>query len=174
MTHRIILAFLLAFGLTYFVCEVANAECVTVSPTVFKCGERLTLQPAFAASAGQLNLADWRDKGFDAAYQRIALMTGYGFTYHGAGMTIGASIYVGMGLSANRPDAPQASLLVTLWDFLAFGPGVQTFERSDGQRIYQMLLTLAVNYQAGATTNTFLETVGRVVQACIGAACQVK
>jgi hypothetical protein len=105
---------------------------------------RWTTQPATAAGF-QVNLKT-------GDYERIAIMVGYGATYHGRQVTIGAVAFAGVGLSANAPNAPQASLLLTLWDSVAIGPGVTIFKGSGGDRIFQGLLTFAFNMTTGATT----------------------
>jgi hypothetical protein len=105
---------------------------------------RWTTQPATAAGF-QVNLKT-------GDYERIAIMAGYGATYHGRQVTIGAVAFAGVGLSANAPNAPQASLLLTLWDSVAIGPGVTIFKGSGGDRIFQGLLTFAFNMTTGSTT----------------------
>jgi hypothetical protein len=150
-----------------------GCEWQRVSPLVYRCG-KLTLQPAFAAAAGQLNLRKAIDDGFDSAYQRVSFLAGYGFTYHGDSVTMGASVYGGAGVASNQPNAPQANALLTFWDILAVGPGVTTFKEPSGKRVYQMLLSLAVNYSAGGTTAKILPMLDKIVEWCAdGAVCAV-
>jgi hypothetical protein len=153
-----------------FGASMAHAECQTVSPTVYRCG-KLTLQPSFAAAAGQINVRKALDSGLGSAYQRVSLLAGYGVSYHGEALTVGASVYGGVGIAANQPNAPQANLLITFADMIGIGPGVTTFQREDGTRVYQALISLAVNYSAGGTTAKVLPWMDRLIAACVGAAC---
>jgi hypothetical protein len=105
---------------------------------------KLCFQPAVALSAFQLNL-----KTTD--YERVALMTGWGGVYQGDSVNLGLAIYGGVGISKSAPNAPQASLLFSIADVVAIGPGLQTFKDPDGKRIYQGLLTLALNYNVGGS-----------------------
>jgi hypothetical protein len=118
------------------------------------------VQPAVAVSAVQLNL-----KTFD--YERVALQVGYGFTYKTATVNLGAAIYGGVGVSKSSPNAPQASILFNIADVFAVGPGVQTFTGSDGARIWQGLLTLAINYNLGGSP-TYLKQAVRSERVRLG------
>ena len=143
-----------------------------VSPTVYRCG-KLTLQPSFAAAAGQLNVKKAMEDGIANAYQRVSFLIGYGFTYHGDSVTMGGSFYGGAGIVTNQPNAPQANLLITFWDMLGIGPGLTTF-KVDGNRVYQVLISLAVNYSAGGTTAKILPLIDEIISTCVeGYACPV-
>ena len=144
-----------------------------VSPTVYRCG-KLTLQPSFAAAAGQLNVKKAMEDGIANAYQRVSFLIGYGFSYHGDSVTMGGSFYGGAGIVSNQPNAPQANLLITFWDMLGIGPGLTTF-KVDGNRVYQVLISIAVNYSAGGTTAKILPLIDEIVSTCVeGYACPVQ
>lgn len=164
-------AALLGLAATLAVPVLAHAECKSVAPLVIKC-DKLTLQPGFAGGL-QVNFRKLLDRGMDAStYQRIAGLAGYGFAYHGERVTAGAGIYFGVGLSADQPNSPQVSILGTLFDRYGLGMGVQRVPWQGGH-VYQWLGTLALNYQAGATTTTFLDALKGFAQACVGAVCGV-
>ncbi|HJX54583.1 MAG TPA: hypothetical protein VJ801_17585 [Polyangia bacterium] len=110
-------------------------------------------QPAAAVSALQFNLKT-------GSYQRVALMAGYGGVYKGA-VDLGAAVYVGVGIAADAPNAAQASLLLSFADVAAAGPGVQVFkDPSTGNLVWQGLLTVALNYNVGASP-TYLNKTAR-------------
>jgi hypothetical protein len=137
-----ILLFAIVFG--------GRAHAAETSPQLGTCiTPSLCVQPAVAVSAFQLNL-----KTLD--YERVALSAGYGITYKTDKVNLGAAVYAGVGISKSTPNAPQASLLFSVADIFAFGPGVQTFKASDGSRIWQGLLTLALNYNLGGSP-TYLD-----------------
>lgn len=149
----------------------ARAECSTVAPLVYRC-DRLTLQPGFAAG-WQINLRRLIDDGLaEGTYQRFAGMAGYGFAWHGEKVTAGAGVYLGVGLAKDQPNAPQVSILGTLFDRYVFGIGGQRIPWAGGH-VYQALITVGMNYSAGATTTTFLDALKGFAGACIGAACGI-
>lgn len=145
----------------------------TVSPGVYKSGAWVA-HPNFTVSAGQINVKDAVKHGvFSAeAVERVALAGGYGITYHGSKVTMGAGLYLGAGISAKTPNAPQASLLFTLYDAFATGPGVQRVTYESGTVAYQMLWTLGLNYAAGGTVSKVAPWFNKLLDACVtGAAC---
>lgn len=144
----------------------------TVSPGVYKSGSWVA-HPNFTVTAGQLNVKDALDSGIgEKSMERVALMGGYGLTYHGEKLTIGGGLYFGTGISAKTPNAPQVNLLFTLWDALAIGPGVQRVTFSSGSVAYQMLFTIGLNYAAGGTVSKVSPWFDRLLNACVtGAAC---
>jgi hypothetical protein len=163
---------LIGAGALLFSPNAAEAtECHTVSTLVYQC-DRLTLQPGFAAGM-QVNLRYLIDEGLtEGAYQRFSGMAGYGASYHGERVTMGAGLYFGVGLSKRQPNCPQVNLLLTLFDRYAFGVGVQRVPFAGGH-VYQWLLTVAGNYSAGATTTTFLDALKDFAKVCVGAACGI-
>jgi len=130
---------------------------------VYKYG-KTTFQPSFAAAAGQINLREALDNGIGNAYQRVSLLAGYGFTYHGDAFVTGASVYAGVGLAASQPNAPQVNLLWTLWDRFGVGPGFVTFIDGSGTRRFQALLSFAVNSSIGGTTSDMLNTFEQAIK----------
>jgi hypothetical protein len=143
----------------------------TVSPGVYKSGV-WTAHPNFALSAGQVNVKSALTDGLTsgAALERVALMGGYGMTYHGDKITLGAALYAGTGISAKTPNAPQVNLLLTLWDVVALGPGVQRVTYASGVVAYQMLFTLGLNYSAGGTVSKVAPWFDKLLSACTSAA----
>jgi hypothetical protein len=110
-------------------------------------------QPAAALSPIQINLKT-------GDYKRVSLMAGWGGVYHGA-VDLGAAVYVGVGISPDAPNAGQANLLFSLANVVAVGPGVQVFkDPGDGHLIWQGLLSLAINYNVGGSTNYLRAKVG--------------
>lgn len=150
----------------------ARADWETVSPGVYKTGSWVA-HPNFTVSAGQLNVKDALDFGIGAkSLERVALMGGYGLTYHGEKVTVGGGVYFGTGISAKTPNAPQVNLLLTLWDAFATGPGVQRVTYPSGTVAYQMLWTLGLNYAAGGTVSKVAPWFDKLLNACVsGAAC---
>lgn len=148
-------------------------EWQTVSPGVYKSGAWVA-HPNFAISAGQVNVKDALNHGLFSgqAIERVALAGGYGLTYHGEKLTIGAGLYFGTGLSVKTPNAPQANLLITFWDALATGPGVQRVTFPSGTVAWQMLWTVGLNYAAGGTVSKVSPWFDKLLNACVaGAAC---
>jgi hypothetical protein len=140
---------------------------------VYKSGAWVA-HPNFAVSAGQVNVKDALNHGLFSgqAIERVALAGGYGLTYHGEKLTIGAGLYFGTGLSAKTPNAPQANLLITFWDALATGPGVQRVTFPSGTVAWQMLWTVGLNYAAGGTVSKVSPWFDKLLNACVaGAAC---
>jgi hypothetical protein len=169
----IVLAAVATFlGLSYAYPQTARAEdWQTISPGVYRSGPWVA-HPNFALSAGQVNVKAALTDGLTSgqAIERVALMGGYGLTYHGDKLTIGAGLYPGTGISAKTPNAPQISLLLTLWDALAFGPGVQRVTYGSGVVAYQMLFTVGLNYAAGGTVSKVAPWFDKILSACASAA----
>ena len=90
-------------------------------------------------------------------------MAGWGGVWHGP-VDIGAAVYAGIGISATQPNAGQASLLFSLADVLAIGPGVQlSKDPIGGDLIWQGLFSVALNYTVGASTH-YLQASARNAQ----------
>lgn len=160
-------------GVSFGYSGKARADWQTVSPGVYKSGSWVA-HPNFTVSAGQVNLKEALDNGLftGGAIERVALMGGYGLTYHGDQLTLGAGIYAGTGISAKTPNAPQVNLLFTFWDMLATGPGVQRVTFQSGSVAYQWLWTLGLNYAAGGTVSKVAPWFDKLLDACMsGAAC---
>ena len=102
-------------------------------------------QPAAALSVLQCNLKT-------GTCERVALMAGYGATWKGAPIDLGAAVYAGMGWSANSPNAVQGSLMFNVANLVAAGPGVQVYrDPTGGSLVWQALFSLAVNYNVGGS-----------------------
>ena len=149
----------------------ANAQAVTpapatVTPTAVTPAQKATpqlggctasgvlcWQPAVAVSALQVNLKTWD-------YERVSLQAGYGLVYKGWKANLGAAIYGGVGISSKQPNAPQGSILFSVADLGALGPGLETYKdpTDPNHRIWQVLWTFAVNYNIGGSM-TFIEKV---------------
>lgn len=163
----------LIVGMLAIAAPARAAEWQTVSPGVYKSGSWVA-HPNFAISAGQVNVKEALDSGMFSgrAIERVALAGGYGLTYHGEKLTMGAGLYFGTGISAKTPNAPQVNLLFTLWDALATGPGVQRVTFASGTVAWQMLWTVGLNYAAGGTVSKVTPWFDKVINACVaGAAC---
>jgi hypothetical protein len=161
-----LLTLTLAFLAVAFTARPVQAECKALpgGALVYKCGERVSFQPAVAAG-WQLNLRRLIDDGFsDAAYQRVALMAGYTLTYHGEKVTWGTGLFGGVGLNQGQPNAPQASVALTLSDRWALMLGAQRLPGG----VYQGLVTIATGLTLGKDAATSLRELAAV---CVGAVC---
>lgn len=152
----------------------AHADWQAVSPGVYKNGPWVAHPNFMLAAASQVNVKDALKHGLfsEEAIERVALSGGYGITYHGEKLTIGAGFYLGTGISAKTPNAPQANFLFTFWDAFATGPGVQRVTFASGTVAYQMLWTFGFNYAAGGTVSKVAPWFDKILDACVtGAAC---
>jgi hypothetical protein len=122
-----------------------------VAPHLGLINGKMTCQLATAVSALQYNIKE-------NDIERIALMAGWGCTYRSA-VPMGAAIYGGLGLSNNHPNAFQTNILFSLYDWGAFGPGLQIFKNYDGKYTEQVLLTLALNLNVGVSLDTLLKLI---------------
>jgi hypothetical protein len=111
----------------------------------------MTCQLSSAVSALQYDFKE-------SDLERIALMEGWGCTYRGT-VPLGVALYGGLGLSKSHPNAFQMSILFSIYDFGALGPGLQIFKNYDGQYTEQVLLTLALNLNIGVSLDTLLKLV---------------
>jgi hypothetical protein len=118
---------------------------------------KMTCQLATAVSAVQLNLKynDW---------ERVALMLGWGCNYRGT-VPVGANIYGGLGLSKNHPNAGQINILFNAYDWAAIGPGLEIFKDPAGNYVEQWLITIALNLNIGASTDTLLKILAAITGA---------
>lgn len=154
--------------------SLARADWQPMGSGVYKNGAWVAHPNFMLAAASQVNVKEALSHGLFSpeAIERVALSGGYGLTYHGDKLTIGAGLYLGTGISAKTPNAPQASLLFTLYDAFATGPGVQRVTYASGTVAYQMLWTFGFNYAAGGTVSKVAPWFDKVLDACLaGAAC---
>jgi len=123
-------------------------ELLLVAPHFGLKDGKMTCQLATALSALQYNIKENDVK-------RVALMEGWGCTYRSA-VPVGAAFYLGFGLSVDHPNAAQGSILFSVIDWIAIGPGLQVFKNYDGKYTEQWLLTLALNLNVGISLDTLL------------------
>lgn len=126
-------------------------ELLAVAPHLGVKSGKVTCQLASAVSALQY---DFKENDLE----RVALMEGWGCTYRST-VPVGAAIYGGLGLSKNHPNAFQTSILFSLYDLGAFGPGIQIFKNYDGKYTEQILITLALNLNIGVSLDTLLKLI---------------
>lgn len=144
-----ILIFAFCLGLA---AEVKADQPIPATPQLgFVLGTYMTCQPATAAGV-QLNLKT-------NSWQRFSFLQGFGCTYRGLAQPVGLAGYVGYAAASDGTSGYQAALLASYADFVAFGPGVQTFvDPSTQERFYQATLNLVGNFAWGSSVTKLGES----------------